>query len=407
MSDALSPKSGQIFISYRREDSSASAERLFDILRNHFAANQIFMDEKEERLDAERREERAPRVLVKATKEQPWQNSLGMKFVPVAGTQVLFNIWDTRLEDFHAFVESAGYDATEGMYSIGKDGWKRRGATWKEPGFKQGPTNPVVGVSWNDVKAFCEWLTKRERGSGALPESMHYRLPTDTEWSVAVGLDSEPGNTPEEKSSKINLYPWGTKWPPPSGSGNYCGEEARIGNEPEGWPVIQGYNDGYPRTSPVGSFAANKNGLYNMGGNVWQWCEDWYNSENKYRVLRGASWSHGYPQLSARIFSRLRHARCSQRCHRLSLLLWLGSLCEQAPFKPIAQNFLLSISSRRIEAISVTSSFLNSRTIGFKSRGLSFHVSELNGAKEGCQAAHKGDFLRTCLRMHGVWWWDE
>jgi hypothetical protein len=89
------------------------------------------------------------------------------------------------------------------------------------------------------------------------------------------------------------------------------------------------------------------------------------------------------------------------------LLLWLGSLCEQAPFKPIAQNFLLSISSRRIEAISVTSSFLNSRTIGFKSRGLSFHVSELNGAKEGCQAAHKGDFLRTCLRMHGVWWWDE
>src|SRR6266481_6033667 len=261
---------------YRREDSSASAGRLFDIQRNHFAANQIFMDEKEERLDAERHKERAPRVLEKATKEQPWQNSLGMKFVPVAGTQVLFNIWDTRLEDFHAFVESAGYDATEGMYTIGKDGWKRRGATWKEPGFKQGPTYPVVGVSWNDVKAFCEWLTKRERGSGALPESMHYRLPTDTEWSVAVGLDSEPGNTPEEKSSKINLYPWGTMWPPPSGSGNYCGEEARIRNEPEGWPVIQGYNDGFPRTSPVGCFAANKNGVYNMGGNVWQWCEDWY-----------------------------------------------------------------------------------------------------------------------------------
>jgi hypothetical protein len=61
---------------YRREDSSASAGRLFDILRNHFAANHIFMDEKEEHLNAERREERAPRVLEKATKEQPWQNSL-------------------------------------------------------------------------------------------------------------------------------------------------------------------------------------------------------------------------------------------------------------------------------------------------------------------------------------------
>ena len=85
-------------------------------------AKQQCKREKEERFDAERREERAPRVLEKATKEQPWQNSLGMKFVPVAGTQVLFNIWDTRLEDFHAFVESAGYNATEGMYSIGKGG---------------------------------------------------------------------------------------------------------------------------------------------------------------------------------------------------------------------------------------------------------------------------------------------
>ncbi|HKB89622.1 MAG TPA: SUMF1/EgtB/PvdO family nonheme iron enzyme [Opitutaceae bacterium] len=54
-----------------------------------------------------------------------------------------------------------------------------------------------MGVSWDDAKAFCEWLTKQERGSGALPEGMHYRLPTDEEWSVAVGLDSEPGNTPE------------------------------------------------------------------------------------------------------------------------------------------------------------------------------------------------------------------
>ena len=63
-----------------------------------------------------------------------------------------------------------------------------------------------------------------------------------------------------------------------------------MGDEPPKWTVIDGYNDGYPRTSPVGSFAANKHGLYDMGGNGWQWCEDWYNSENTYRVLRGASW---------------------------------------------------------------------------------------------------------------------
>jgi formylglycine-generating enzyme required for sulfatase activity len=147
-----------------------------------------------------------------------------------------------------------------------------------------------VGVSWNDAKAFCAWLTEREHRSGALPEGMQNRLPTDEEWSVAVGLPLEPEKMPEDKDSKINLYPWGKKWPPPARVGNYRGEESKIGNEPVSWRMIKDYNDGYSRTSPVGSFAANESGLYDMGGNVWQWCEDWYNSEKRERVLRGASW---------------------------------------------------------------------------------------------------------------------
>jgi Sulfatase-modifying factor enzyme 1 len=148
-------------------------------------------------------EEQARRGLEKASKEEPWQNSLGMKFVPVSGTKVLFGIWDTRVEDFRVFVESTGYDATGGMWSLEEYGWKQLGATWKEPGFSQGPTDPVVGLSWDDATAFCLWLTERERGSGVLPEGMRYRLPTDQEWSIAAGLDSEPGDTPEEKDSKI------------------------------------------------------------------------------------------------------------------------------------------------------------------------------------------------------------
>jgi len=241
------------------------------------------------------------KTLDEATRDRPWVNSLGMKFVPVAGTQVLFSVWDTRVRDFEIFVKGTGYDATGGMWSIGKDGDKQRGATWKEPGFSQGANHPVVGVSWNDAEEFCKWLTKRERSGGDLPEDREYRLPKDEEWSAAVGLKHEVGNTPGEKSGKIKLYPWDIpqkwdkSWPPPVGAGNYAGEEAKIGDWPTDSAVIEGYYDGYPRTSPVGSFEANLYGLHDMGGNVWQWCEDWYDAQMKNPVLRGASWRVAKP----------------------------------------------------------------------------------------------------------------
>ena len=220
-------------------------------------------------------------------------NSLGMKFVPVPGTEVLFCIWDVRVQDFDAFVKASGYDATGEMYSLRNGKWDKHGDTWQSPGFSQGATHPVVGVSWNDAKAFCVWLTKQERSVGKISENQSYRLPTDAEWSVAVGLAGESGSTPKEKYCKIkDVYPWGTSWPPPSGAGNYAGSEVRDGDWPSDWKTIEGYRDDYPHTSPVGSFTANQYGLYDMGGNVWQWCEDWYDGDQKYRVLRGASWDN-------------------------------------------------------------------------------------------------------------------
>jgi formylglycine-generating enzyme required for sulfatase activity len=220
-----------------------------------------------------------------------------MKFVPVPGTQVLFSIWDTRVQDYAEFAKAKS----------GVDGaWK----TQQKDGVPVGreADHPVVGVSWDDAQAFCKWLTAKETAAGKLPPGAKYRLPTDAEWSTAVGLPPESGATPEEKHGKNDVdFPWGKDFPPSKEVGNYADEtfhtqfppmknekDGKMENEKDGkmendqW--MKDYTDGYATTSPVGAFPANTNGLYDIGGNVWQWCEDWWNAERKDRVLRGAPW---------------------------------------------------------------------------------------------------------------------
>lgn len=166
-------------------------------------------------------------------------NTMGMVFKPVPGTKVQFCIWETRVQDYAAYAAA----------NAGVDG------SWKRPRFKQTDTHPVMRVSWKDANAFCAWLTRKERAAGKITASQSYRLPTDAEWSVAVGLGRESGNTPEAKDKGVKgEYPWGKEWPPPKGAGNYD-ERLNV--------------DNYEFTSPVGSFAANAQGLHDLGGNVW------------------------------------------------------------------------------------------------------------------------------------------
>ena len=206
-----------------------------------------------------------------------WTNSLGMAFAPVAGTKVLFGIWDVRVLDYAVYAAAnPGVNAS----------WKKV----EDEGVpvSDGLEHPVTMVSWEDAKAFCAWLTKKEQGEGKLAVGQEYRLPTDAEWSYAVGIGDKEGNgTPGYKSGKLEgVYPWGTGWPPPKGAGNY----ADMTSHQKFGGFIEGYDDGYATTSPVGSFKANPYGLYDMGGNVAQWCEDYYNGQSGSRVLRGASW---------------------------------------------------------------------------------------------------------------------
>ncbi len=168
---------------------------------------------------------------------------------------------------------------------------------WRSPGFDQSPTHPVCGVSADDALAFCNWLTEKERTEGKLTAEQSYRLPQDWEWSVAVGLSESREGAPQDKSDAVaDIYPWRKKWPPPAGAGNYAGEEVRVGEYPANFPVIEGYRDGYARTSPVGRFASNRFGLYDMGGNLWQWCEYVADDGQKSRVLRGGSWFNADPR---------------------------------------------------------------------------------------------------------------
>ncbi len=201
---------------------------------------------------------------------KPWENSLGMRFVPDGA--IYFSVWDTRVSDYEAFCAATGYAS-------------------RKPDFAQSPADPVVLVSWNDAEAFCKWLTQKEIQDGTLEEGEYYRLPTDVEWSAADGLPPEGGATPEERDGKMRgVFPWGTAWPPPPGSGNYDDEsDARAGEK-----IIAGYKDGWGQTSPAGAFAANRLGIYDMSGNVWQWVDDGYRQgaadAHDWGVLRGGSW---------------------------------------------------------------------------------------------------------------------
>jgi len=222
-----------------------------------------------------------PAVMI--TAKDGFTNTLGMKFLPVKGTDALFCIHEVRYKDYAAYAaENQGVDG----------GWKDQtidGHAITE----RNEDHPVIKVSWDDAQKFCAWLSKKE---GKL-----YRLPTDEEWSYAAGIGREEkrkkGALPFQVPQVPDTYPWDDSFPPMTKNkpGNYSDASLKAkAPRPDGKADnAADYNDGFPTTAPVMSFKPNKFGLYDLGGNVWEWCEDWYDNAHQDRELRGASW-HDY-----------------------------------------------------------------------------------------------------------------
>jgi serine/threonine protein kinase len=204
---------------------------------------------------------------------EAWQNGIGMKFVPVS-FDLMGCIWETRLKDYQNYLA-----ATKSLIP-------------EAPDFPQDGEHPIVNVSRSEAMAFCEWLTNFEREEQRISQTHRYRLPTDSEWSRMAGLNYELGDSPSQRdANKPSIYVWGLAWPPPNGVANYADISASRmpGITPD--KVLTEYDDSFPRTAPVGSFAANDVGFFDMSGNVQEWVSDSITGSSSIGVLRGAGWN--------------------------------------------------------------------------------------------------------------------
>jgi serine/threonine-protein kinase len=197
---------------------------------------------------------------------------------------------EVTVGQFRRVVEASGYRTeaeTDGKGGLGwneANGTNERGPqyTWRNPGFAQTDDHPVVNVSWNDAIAYCKFLTEME----GLKPNDGYRLPTEAEWEYAcrAGTTSRYGfgDDPEMLALVGNV-----------GDGTF---RARYPN----WDFATiAARDGTINTAPVGRFRPNAFKLYDMHGNVYEWCLDGYD-KNYYGQSPGAD-PPGPLQASARV----------------------------------------------------------------------------------------------------------
>ncbi|MDO5553778.1 MAG: SUMF1/EgtB/PvdO family nonheme iron enzyme [Planctomycetia bacterium] len=233
--------------------------------------------------------------------------------------------------EFRRFTVMTGYKTTAeqtgisfGMKTDGSMGTVE-GRNWANPGpgFEQTEANPVVHVSHEDALHFIEWLNAEAH---LLPwlRGYRYSLPTEAQWEYAcragTSTDFFWGNDTKDGKGKLNSR--GREW---------------TSNAEEQVPGCFPFDDGWKATSPVGSFSPNPWGLFDMLGNVWEWCSDWYDKgyysvspatdpqgpcHGTARVTRGGSFYH--PVACTRVAMRS-SCKPRQSCEYIGFRLALQS----------------------------------------------------------------------------------
>jgi formylglycine-generating enzyme required for sulfatase activity len=190
--------------------------------------------------------------------------------------------YDVTVAEYAAFVRETGYPEGDGCGPNGEKWDRPPGVTWRKPGYPQTARDPVVCVSWQDAQAYVGWLNGKARRRGGAVGADPYRLPSESEWEYAA------------RAGTTTRFWWGD-------DETAAAAHAWFGSR-AGHPPVVGNSGG--RTHPVGGKPANRFGLYDMAGNVWQWTADCYaetyaaappdgapfEAKACMRVDRGGSW---------------------------------------------------------------------------------------------------------------------